>query len=116
VASTLTRSPTTKATVKGETVLLETIPEIITKKIYHRGSSIMPRDVFDIAAAGEQHEDSILKELRDYRDEVTRTLATIDKMHAEFVNGAIAQLAINDPYKGLAETALERTRRILRAV
>jgi hypothetical protein len=66
VASTLTRSPTTKATVKGETVLLETIPEIITKKIYHRGSSIMPRDVFDIAAAGEQHEDSILKELRDY--------------------------------------------------
>jgi len=43
--------------------LLETIPEIIAKKIYYRGASITPRDIFDIAAAGEQHEASLIAEL-----------------------------------------------------
>jgi len=37
VAQTLTSSPTTPTVVEGEAILLETIPEIITKKIYHRG-------------------------------------------------------------------------------
>ena len=73
-----TSSPTTQSTIEGENVRLETIPEIVTKKIYHRGSSIKPRDIFDIAAAAEQHADSIIRELRSYRGEVTRTLATMD--------------------------------------
>jgi len=116
VAQAMTSSPTVPTVVEGETVLLETIPEIITKKIYHRGSSITPRDIFDIAAAGEQHEDSIIKELRSYRDEVTQTLATIDKMNAGFLNRAIGQLAIKDRYKALAKTAVERSKQIFRAV
>ena len=72
VAQTLTSSPTTPTVVEGEAILLETIPEIITKKIYYRAASIKPRDIFDIAAAGEQHRDPVIKELRKYRDQVTR--------------------------------------------
>lgn len=45
VAPSLTSSPAMQATVEGEMVLLETIPEIIAKKIYHRGASIAPRDI-----------------------------------------------------------------------
>jgi phosphohistidine phosphatase SixA len=116
VASALTSAPATPETVEGEFVLLETIPEIITKKIYHRGASIRPRDIFDIAAAGEQHEDSLVKEHRSYRDEVAGALARIDKLNANFVNRAIADLAIKDRYKGLAKTAIERSKEILRAV
>jgi len=52
VAQSLTSSPTVDATVEDEAVLLETAPEVIAKKIYHRGNSIMPRDIFDIAAGG----------------------------------------------------------------
>jgi len=70
VAGALTSSPTTQADIQGEAVLLETIPEIITKKIYYRGTSIKPRDIFDIAAAGERHGDQVIKELRNYRDQV----------------------------------------------
>lgn len=73
VAGAKTSSPTIQHTVEGESVLLETIPEIITKKICHRGASIVPRDIFDIAAGADQHEDSIIQELRNYRNEVTRT-------------------------------------------
>lgn len=115
VAQALTSSPTTAATVEGEPVLLETIPEIITKKIYYRGASIKPRDIFDIAAAGEEHADSLIEELRNYRQEVIQTLTTIDTLNADFVNGAIAELAIRDPYKKIAKTAIERSKEILRA-
>jgi hypothetical protein len=116
VAGAMTSSPTTQTIVEGEAVLLETIPEIIAKKIYHRGTLITPRDIFDIAAAGEQHEDSVIKELGSYRNEVTQTLTTLDNLNAEFVNRAIADLAIKDQYKEVAKTALERSKEILRAV
>jgi hypothetical protein len=50
-----TTDSTIERVIEGEKILPETVPEIITKKIVHRGSSIKPRDIFDIAAAGEQY-------------------------------------------------------------
>jgi Nucleotidyl transferase AbiEii toxin, Type IV TA system len=116
VAGALTSAPTTESNVEGETVLLETIPEIITKKIFYRGSSIKPRDIFDIAAAGMEHRDSLIRELQSYRDQVTETLATIERLNVDFVNGAIAQLAIKDRYKEIAKAAIPKSKEILRAV
>lgn len=116
VANAMTASPTTQDTVEGENVLLDTIPEIITKKIHYRGTNIKPRDIFDIAAAGEQHAISIIKELRAYRDDVARTLTTIDKLKPDFVNSTIAQLLIKDRYAAIAKTSLQRAKEILRAV
>jgi len=116
VGSSMTPSPTTQRTIEGETVELETVSEIITKKVYRRGSNIRPRDIFDIAAAAETHADAIVEALRSYRDEVARTLITLDKLNPDFVNGAIADLAIKDLYKSIATTAIERARTILGAV
>lgn len=39
------------AIVRGREVFMETIPEIIAKKMFHRGDALFPRDVFDLAAA-----------------------------------------------------------------
>ncbi len=108
-------SPTTQAAVEGEATLLETIPEIIAKKIYYRGSSIKPRDILDIAAAGEQHADSVIEALRSYRNEVEVTLKTIDRLNPDFVNSAMAQLAIEDKFRAIAKTALHQTKELLRA-
>lgn len=116
VGSSMTSSPTIRRTIEGESVELENVPEIITKKIYHRGASIRPRDIFDIAAAAEKHTDAIIEALRSYRDKVARTLLTLDKLNPDFVNGAIADMAIKDPYKSIANTALERAKTILRNV
>lgn len=116
VAPALTSSPTIRATVEGVTVLLETIPEIITKKIYYRGAGMMPRDIFDLAAAGKQYEAAIVQELRSYPDKVTEALAAMHGLRPRFVNDAIADLTIKDRYKELAKTALERSKEILRAV
>jgi hypothetical protein len=40
----------------------------------------------------------------------------LDKLSPEFVRGAIADLAIKDRYRTLAQTALDRSKEILRAV
>ena len=92
----LTSSPFTQTIIDGEVVLLETIPEIVTKKIYYRASSIKPRDIVDIAAAGDQHANLLIKELKKYQEEVVLTLATIDKLNPEFVDNVISQLALTD--------------------
>jgi hypothetical protein len=116
VASALTSSPTIQRKIEGEIVQLETIPEIVTKKVFYRGSSVMPRDVFDIAAAGEQSADAIIEQLRLYKDNVTQTLTAMEKMNPKFVSDSIADLVIRAQYKELAKTALEKSKKILRAV
>jgi hypothetical protein len=115
VGRALTSLPTKPMVIDGEAVLLETIPEIITKKIYYRASSIKPRDIFDIAAAGEQHANGLINELQNYHDDVMRALATIDKLNPDFVDDVISQLAIMDKYKAIAKTAIKRSKEILRA-
>ena len=89
----LTSSPFAQTIIDGEVVLLETI---VTKKIYYRASSIKPRDIVDIAAAGDQHENLLIKELKKYQEEVVLTLATIDTLSPEFVDNVISQLALTD--------------------
>jgi hypothetical protein len=116
VAGSLTSQPVTQSIVENESALLETIPEIIAKKIYHRGSSIRPRDIFDIAAAGETHTLSIIRELQPYRDEVSNAVSAMDRLNPEFVGHAIAQLAIKPGYDTIARTAHDQAKEIMRAV
>jgi hypothetical protein len=116
VGGSLTSTPTKSTIVEGEVVQLETIPEIITKKVYYRGSSIQPRDIFDIAAGSDAHAASIIGELKSYKDEVTKTLSVVEKLNPDFINRAIADLAIKPKYEAISKTAIERTKEILRAV
>lgn len=121
VSSSMTPSPTTQRTIQGEAVELENVSEIITKRNNHQEN--LPSRIehktaryFDIAAAAENHADAIVEALRSYRDEVARTLITLDKLNPDFVNGAIADMAIKTPYKSIAATAIERARTILGSV
>jgi hypothetical protein len=116
VGHAMTDQPTLRQTIEGTEVLLETIPEIITKKIYYRGASIKPRDIFDIAAGAEKHQDQIIGALKAYRPEVTKTLEILSKLNPDFVKASIDSLAIKSKYKALAKTALDRAKEILSAV
>jgi hypothetical protein len=111
-----TTEPTIQREIEGEKTFLETVPEIITKKIIHRGPSIQPRDIFDVAAASEQYADRIITELRSYRPNAIRALETIERLNPEFVNNTISQLLIREKFRAAANTAIERTKEILRAV
>lgn len=116
VAHALTATPTTRQTIEGEDVALETVAEIITKKIHYRGASITPRDIFDIAAASKQDSDSIVNALRAYKKDVAQTLLAIERLKPDFVNATMAELAIRDAYKPTVGTALEDAKALLKSV
>jgi hypothetical protein len=116
VSQPKTADPAIEREIEGEKTLLETIPEIIAKKIVYRGSTIRPRDIFDIAAAGEQYADAIIAALRPYKTEVTETLEAIERLNPEFINDAISQLMLREKFLPIAKTAIERTQKILRAI
>lgn len=116
VGHAMTASPTINKTIENRGVLLESVPEIITKKIYYRGSSIKPRDIFDIAAGAMSFESEIITALRDYKSEVGKTLETIDKLNPEFLASTIASLAITDEFREISLTAMQRTKEVLQSV
>lgn len=111
-----TVEPTTVRMIEGQDTLLETITEITTKKIIHRGSMPQPRDIFDIAAAGEEHSQSMISGLREYKAQVAQALRALGNLNPDFVRKAILELQIQGKFLPLAETALDRTKEILQAV
>jgi hypothetical protein len=116
VGHAMTDTPTTKQTVEGEQVDLETVAEIVTKKIHYRGASIKARDIFDIAAAATHDREAIVAALKAYRDDAAHALATIERLNPDFVNSTIAQLAMKSSYKPIARTALEDTKTLLNSI
>lgn len=116
VAAHLTSSPSTESIVDGAATQLETVAEIITKKICHRGLHLKPRDIFDIAASAEAHANSIIKALRGYKEAVAAATSAMDKLNPDFVRRAIDELAILPGFEMVARTAAERAKELLRAV
>jgi hypothetical protein len=116
VGRAMTPCPTITHNIDGRTVLLDSIAEIIAKKVHYRGASITPRDIFDIAAGAERHEREIVAALKTYQAEARTALAAVEKLSPAYVTGAIAALMIKDDFRPLAETALNRAKDILRLV
>ena len=117
IAGAALTSPASSAeTVDSEPLELESVAEIIAKKIHHRGSMITPRDIFDIAAAGEKHADAIVVELRKLKSAVAQTVSALEKLKPEFVRLVNSELAIRPAFAAVAQSATERARDILRAV
>lgn len=116
VASAKTDEPTVEKEIEGVTTLLETVPEVITKKVCYRGSHIQPRDIFDIAAGAVTQENEIKAALTDYKDDVAAALKAIRGQKPEFVAGAIGALQIRDEYRSIADVAQERAIELLHSI
>jgi hypothetical protein len=116
VGHTMTDNPTTRQTIDDNEIDLETVAEIIAKKVHYRGASIKPRDIFDIAAAARHDRESIADALKAHKDDVSIALLAIERLNPDFVNATIAELAIKDPFKPIAGTALEDAKALLRLV
>lgn len=101
--------------VRGRAVLLETPAEIIAKKIWYRGGSFLPRDMFDMAAVAEHfgagYVLAALRECGEARCAVA--LATVTRARPEFVEMAIASLMYSDRFDHLVGEAQDICRRML---
>jgi hypothetical protein len=107
VGMLLTAEPFREAVVEGRTVKLETVAEIIAKKIFYRGGNIKPRDIFDLAAAAQDHRNEIMEALRRYPDHVVAALRRLEKLNPEFIDKTISELAISKKFCDFAGTARE---------
>lgn len=105
-AGSLTSAPFEVRGVEGRPIKLETIPEIIVKKVCHRDRDATPRDIFDIAAAERNHRAEVIAALRAFPDHVARTLERLDKLNPEFVAGTISQLMILPGYANVTNDSL----------
>ncbi len=64
--------------------MLETVPEIIAKKVFHRGHNIVPRDIYDIAAACHAGlRDEIMDVLRQMPDRLDVFATTLNIIRQE---------------------------------
>lgn len=113
VAGALTQAPFGTREVEGRAVRLETIPEIIAKKVYHRGSEAKPRDIFDIAAAARSQVGPIVNALRVFPEQVSRTRERLERLNPEFVTRAIGQLMIMPEYEASAADSLDTALAVL---
>ncbi|EEE35092.1 conserved domain protein [Rhodobacteraceae bacterium KLH11] len=117
VAELITDAPTTDQKIGGRSVALETVSEIIAKKVRYRGSRVQPRDIFDIAAAVEAGQsDDILAALLIIPDYATETVTRIEALSEDYVSTSIAQLALRETSKGLIDTAYSIALDLLRKV
>jgi len=117
VTGHVSEEPTSLQEIQGRSVHLETVPEIIGKKIRYRGSRIQPRDIFDIAAAVKAGQEAeiiaVLSEIPEY---VAATIQRIEGLSTEFVSTNISQLVLRDETRDLVETAFESTLALLKKV
>jgi hypothetical protein len=109
----VTPEPARRVMLEGRAVMLETVAEIITKKIFYRGSRIAPRDIFDIAAASTTHHDEIVSALAEHGQKVQRALAQISRSNAKFVTDVIAQLYIRPAFRDMAGGAVQAASEVL---
>lgn len=101
--------------IEGHKIELETVAEIVAKKVRFRGSSLQPRDVFDIAAACHSgHEDSIRSALQTIPEYRAVADACLERLKPEYVDGTISQLMIRPAFREIAKNARSIAQAILK--
>jgi Nucleotidyl transferase AbiEii toxin, Type IV TA system len=106
VGAPLTDSPTSGRMIAGRQIALESVAEIVAKKVHFRGRSFRPRDVFDVAAAARSHAEEMKAALSRFRPDVEATLRHIKSLNPQFVEDALANLNIRPEFSELASKAL----------
>ncbi len=117
VTGHVTEAPTSIQTIEGRAVALETVPEIIAKKVRYRAPRIQPRDIFDFAAAAATNDTAdVIAALALIPDYVRETISRIDVLSRDYVSSSIAQLALREQNKHLVDSAYDDALGLLRQV
>jgi len=113
----ITEAPTMDQEIQGRSIALETVPEIIAKKVRYRGMRVQPRDIFDIAAAVQAGQsDAILAALATIPNYAAETAIRIESLSEDYVSTSISQLALRASSNTLVDTAYGIALDLLRKV
>lgn len=116
-APSLTDDPTSRVTVRGIEVDLETPGEIIAKKVHYRGASLQPRDLFDIACIAKALGDGyVVEALAPFKNKAAAALAVAERMNAGLASTVMGKLQYREGYADISKTAQAKTISLLKAV
>jgi hypothetical protein len=116
-AAALTETPAISRPLFGETVRLETPAEIIAKKIFYRGLSLQPRDMFDVACVAKTLGDQYLRDaLRPFANKAAGALAVAKAMNPSFATTVMQQLRYRPAFSEIPGNAQALTIRLLESV
>lgn len=102
----ITSTPTMQRKIAGRVIEVETVAEIIAKKIIYRGGSIQPRDLFDIAAARAcGFDNEIVEALRAHATETRTALRATKALDPNLAESVISGLMIRPAFERLIESA-----------
>jgi Nucleotidyl transferase AbiEii toxin, Type IV TA system len=108
VAPFLTAIPFKTVEFAEQRIKLETVEEIIAKKVRYRGSMIQARDVFDIAAACQagylEKIRQALETIPEYREQARLKLQALS---ADYINKTISQLMIRPEFEALKLNSID---------
>jgi hypothetical protein len=115
VASEMTSRPTVPTKILGWTVNLETVEEIVSKKIFYRGSTITPRDIFDVAAACHAgRRSSIVEALSFHTEKCSGAINAASALGDDFLEAAIGDLEIKEAFLDIRVNAKSTCLDVLR--
>lgn len=101
--------------VRGTSVLVETPAEIVAKKVYHRGSRLQPRDMFDIAAVSRtMGREYLAHPLSSIPDRVASALEVVVSYRSQLIFPVFSSLNVNSGFEDIPECAQDETVKILR--
>jgi len=100
----------------SHTIKVEHPAEIAIKRLYYRGITLKIRDVFDIAVVDSLFSEELHDNLRfvsHLKHGISERLSAISE---EFLHQQLDELAIEDKWRSLAATCLQRVKEIVEAI
>jgi hypothetical protein len=105
-APALTKPHTRLLVVESHLAPVETLLEIVAKKIVHRGRHMQPRDMFDIAATVRSADNNdLLVGLEPYSAACLQAMHVADGMRPELVAASLDRLLVKAGFEDLRRTA-----------
>lgn len=90
--------------------------EIAIKKLHYRGTMLKVRDVFDIAVVDSLFTASLHDQLHHVSHLKSGIRERLSAISDEFLHQELEELAIEDEWRPLAETCLQRVKEIVEAI
>jgi len=98
--------PTESARIRGRIVDLEKPAEIIAKKVFHRGATLQPRDMFDLAAVARALGERYVREaLAEFTEQAEAALTVARRFDPSLVRAVIADLNVMPGFADLRKSA-----------
>lgn len=113
--SDVTEASSVATRIRGVNVQLETPAEIVAKKVFYRGSSLQPRDMFDIAAvARAKGEDYVVQAMTQCgRGPCATALSAAERFDADAALSIISRLMHRETTSRLVPMARAKTIELL---